>query len=347
MEDLITDNDNTLRAPGIQMEIVNIQTYLCQHGFNRQITINNDALSLKPCQHITLTTNTPSCFIKDKVNTRPTGNQMCPAVNVEPLDIDERDTIIISDKFTVYNNPHNDHTDYDNTPAPNRAYIGTQTREDRSQVEYQSYFHGLPEVCHSEVSDSLIRQNSITDDKQYKCEICQKVFKHRQSLKAHYRIHTGEKPYQCKVCQKHFNRGSHLKEHKRIHTGEKPFQCDVCQKCFRHNTSFARHKRTHTGEKPFQCEACEKCFIRHDSLIEHKRLHTNEKPYQCDVCHKCFNRVSNFNRHKRLHTREKPFQSYVCQKCFTQAHQLKVHRRLHSGEKPFQCDVCQKYFTQA
>ena len=345
MEDLITDNDNTLRAPGIQVEIVNIQTYLCQRGFNRQSTKHNDAEHLEPQQQMAWTANSPCTLLQDEANI--TGDQMCLAVKTKPLDIDDKNTITISDKFTVYNNPHDDHTDYENNPAPSQACIDTRTSENSLQVEYQSYLQSHPKVFQRDFADSLTRQNNLTDDKQYKCEICEKVFKHSHSLKSHRRIHTGDKLYQCKICQKDFIWVSHLNQHKRIHTGEKPFQCDVCQKCFRHSSSFAMHKRTHTGEKPFRCEVCEKCFTRADTFNEHKRIHTGEKPYQCDICHKCFTQTNHLKEHKRLHTGEKPFLCDVCQKYFRTLSAVIIHKRIHTGEKPFQCDVCQKCFTQS
>ena len=117
MEDLITDSDNTLPSPGIQMEIVNIQAYPCQQRFNRQSIINNDAAIVEPHKHITWTANPSSSYIQGEAEI--TGDQMCLAVNTKPLDIDDRDTITISDKFTVYNNPHDDHIDYKDNPALN------------------------------------------------------------------------------------------------------------------------------------------------------------------------------------------------------------------------------------
>ena len=202
MEDLITDNVRTLLEPSIEIEIANIQKYLCQHGFNRQSSEHDEAVLSNPNQQIAWTPSSPSSFIQDKDNI--TGDQMCLAVNAKPLDIDDRDKITISDKFTVYNNTHDNHTDYENNPAPTQAYMDTHTRESSLQVNYQSYLqnHLPPEVCYSKVTDSLTKQNSIIDDKQYESEISQNVFKNGNDLKVHHCMHTRKKPYQCKICQK-------------------------------------------------------------------------------------------------------------------------------------------------
>eukprot|EP00116_Pleurobrachia_bachei_P003504 sb/3463766/ len=60
----------------------------------------------------------------------------------------------------------------------------------------------------------------------FECEECGKRLSTPQSLKRHYKIHTGERPYKCKECGKAFNDSSTLAHHQRIHTGERPYQCD-------------------------------------------------------------------------------------------------------------------------
>ena len=298
MEDLITNNDNTLRAPGIQMEIVNIQAYLCQHGFNRQRTKHNDTIVLEPRQQIAWATNSPSPLNKDPRSANITGNQMCHAVNAKPLDIDDRDTIMISDKFTVYNNPYDDHIDDKNSSAPSQAYMDTGTKENSFHMEYQSH---------------LQHQRK----KPYQCKVRHSSFAQGRHLNQHKHLHTMKKPFKCDVCQKCFRYTSALITHKRIHTGEKPFQCGVCAKCFTRANVLNQHKLLHTGEKPFQCDVCEKRFTQAIHLTQHKRIHTGEKPFQCDVCQKCFRYTNGLMRHKRIHTGEKPFQCDICQKCFT------------------------------
>ncbi|XP_069670849.1 zinc finger protein 723-like isoform X2 [Periplaneta americana] len=181
-------------------------------------------------------------------------------------------------------------------------------------------------------------------DNSIKCNICNKVFVTRQSLKHHVRIHTMKKSMKCDVCGKCFSRLAKLKEHVRIHTGEKPFKCEICGKCFSHIGNLNQHARIHTGERPFNCEECGKCFTQLGHLRYHVRNHTGEKPFKCDVCGKCFSESSNFNNHARIHTGEKRFKCEACGKCFSKSSHLSVHARIHTGERPFKCEVCGKCF---
>ena len=74
---------------------------------------------------------------------------------------------------------------------------------------------------------------TLSIEKQFLCENCQKTFKSIKSLKGHVKIHTAEKPFECLSCQKRFARKNDLERHIRIHTGEEPFECKECGKKFK------------------------------------------------------------------------------------------------------------------
>ena len=119
----------------------------------------------------------------------------------------------------------------------------------------------------STLPESLRLNN--TGAKPYKCRYCQKVFKHKSTLKVHERIHTGEKPYKCQHCGKAFTQLGNLKTHLRTHTGEKPYQCQQCSRGFTQSSGLNAHLRTHTREKPFQCQHCSKAFATSGGLKHH------------------------------------------------------------------------------
>ncbi|VVC40631.1 Zinc finger C2H2-type [Cinara cedri] len=173
----------------------------------------------------------------------------------------------------------------------------------------------------------------IIKEKPYKCEVCEKSFRHKPNLLQHTKIHTGRKPFKCEVCKKSFRRKSHLTEHIRIHTGEKPFECDVCGISFTQKSNLLVHTRTHTGgKKPFKCNVCEKSFKHKSNMLVHTKIHTGENLLKCAVCEKLFGYKSNLLVHTMIHTGEKPFKCEVCNKSFKRKSHLLEHTRIHTRE---------------
>jgi len=58
---------------------------------------------------------------------------------------------------------------------------------------------------------------------------------------------TEEKPYKCDMCDNAFRQLGHLKTHMRVHTGDKPYKCDVCDKAFRRSGDLSVHMRVHSA----------------------------------------------------------------------------------------------------
>ncbi|XP_069682571.1 zinc finger protein 22-like isoform X6 [Periplaneta americana] len=162
---------------------------------------------------------------------------------------------------------------------------------------------------HSVHSTKMLRAH--TDEKRFKCNVCEKCFSNSSNLRRHVLKHTGKKAFKCDICGKCFFEQRHRKSHARQHTGEKPFICDVCGRCFSHSGTLKSHTRQHTGEKPFKCNVCGKCFSQSATVLSHERRHTGEKPFKCD-CGKCFSQLSNLKSHECKHTGEKPFKCNLC-----------------------------------
>ncbi|XP_061436768.1 zinc finger protein 93-like [Lethenteron reissneri] len=68
-------------------------------------------------------------------------------------------------------------------------------------------------------------------------------------LTQYQRTHTEDKLFRCTLCDKAFAWSSGLQIHQRIHTGEKPFRCTLCGKAFAGSSNFKRHQRTHNHQK--------------------------------------------------------------------------------------------------
>ena len=70
-------------------------------------------------------------------------------------------------------------------------------------------------------------------------------------------IHKGEKQYPCNVCDKIFTNNTILNEHMEMHKREKPFKCSSCEYSFQNDTSLNEHMEMHKREKSFKCSSFE------------------------------------------------------------------------------------------
>jgi len=114
-----------------------------------------------------------------------------------------------------------------------------------------SHWFESEEALNLHINTHLIMQRttkkrSDDPDRPWQCEVCNRKFAEKCTLKRHIRIHTNEKPWKCTFCTKAFNQSCSLQAHIRIHTGERPFPCDFCPKRFRQSTHRRQHcKRVH------------------------------------------------------------------------------------------------------
>ena len=90
-------------------------------------------------------------------------------------------------------------------------------------------------------------KNENKNENNWKCNKCSYIARHSSNLTSHYRlIHTEEKPWKCSICNKRFGRSDYLVKHERCHTGEKPHLCTICNKRFIQRSVLTKHlKRVH------------------------------------------------------------------------------------------------------
>ena len=88
------------------------------------------------------------------------------------------------------------------------------SQQDATETSFQNHHS----VKTSKNNNSRNNSKSSASAVNNSCSECGKIFKRKQDLKSHMRVHTGEKPYQCKVCLKAFGLASNFSKHRRTHS---------------------------------------------------------------------------------------------------------------------------------
>ena len=224
----------------------------------------------------------------------------------------------------------------------------------------QQKLHFRPEEKATKKSLSSSEENTA-EEEAFRCDECNRSFKHRFSLAGHMAAHSrnkldkkdvvdtpsskkktlpGNQPrktfisiegmtYSCSRCNLDFVVANEFKRHMTGHNVFSPFTCYFCNRPFSQSGHLKAHMLTHTGEKPFSCDQCSKSFSRNSDLQIHYRVHTGEKPFKCPMCEKPFSFSSSLRNHMRLHAGEKPFRCQFCERTFAQKIQCQKHIRVH------------------
>lgn len=77
----------------------------------------------------------------------------------------------------------------------------------------------------------ILHQREHTGEKPYVCYKCPKAYKQKSHLDRHLDTHFGVK-HKCDICDKEYSKRSSLKIHMFEHTDDKPFQCLDCMEKF-------------------------------------------------------------------------------------------------------------------
>jgi predicted RNA-binding Zn-ribbon protein involved in translation (DUF1610 family) len=200
----------------------------------------------------------------------------------------------------------------------------------------------------SEQIDTEVKEYDVSSPvAQFKCDLCDKEYKHRGNLDEHKKAkHEGIR-YICDQCGYKSAKQSNLTAHKKAKHEGLMYYCGYCDYKVQYQDSLNRHKQAkHEGMK-YACDICDFKTISQFSLVDHIQVKHEGVTYDCDQCDYKSTRVHNLKTHKQAmheHTR------YKCDQCeFETSKQdsLKGHiKSEHEGVR-YPCDQCDlKYTTQ-
>ncbi|XP_053673540.1 PR domain zinc finger protein 5-like [Anopheles nili] len=199
-------------------------------------------------------------------------------------------------------------------------------------------------ICKKIIAKHKIKEHMITHMGAHRCDICDKTFATKFSLKTHSSLlHAADEldheKLQCNQCNRLFNNNTQLKIHSRIHVLA---PCPICAKMIV-RFKMKEHIEAHKG---FQCETCKKMFKKKCNLQSHHMLvhapsniHEAAAIEDCDQCDRSFINLKQLKVHQRKHT------FTPCPVCKKMIMKYKASEHIAAHRGAFRCNICDRNFT--
>lgn len=115
------------------------------------------------------------------------------------------------------------------------------------QQKYKMFYFLAMHDCRKSYSKNMEEILAVDFDNlktALQCKICDKKFKNKKNLCAHYKTHNSDTCYQCNICWRYYKDSSKLRKHKRyVHSEQRKFECSHCGLKFKEKNTLVRHGR--------------------------------------------------------------------------------------------------------
>lgn len=236
----------------------------------------------------------------------------------------------------------------------------------------ERFYHEKDDHDQVPTADDNINPGS-NKDKKYKCPVCYKCVKTKESWKTHMNDHfnTDIKELTCDICNSVMRTKQKLKLHKETH-GVAKYACNICGKLFRLKHYINAHRIVHQSESggnqatvknpphqqknvvvkeriPGLCDICGRVFKMKSMAAKHRTVHLGNasKKYSCPICSKRFRLHKTLREHMYTHSEDKNFICELCGLAFKSDTNLKMHHKIHHENREYNCQYCKRKFRSS
>lgn len=152
---------------------------------------------------------------------------------------------------TDMNGSNSDHSNQSRNMATTslESYLGSQNAinvDSVSEISPLTSWYSQSMLLGTQMHGNRINHSNPLPDGTFSCSKCGKVLGTKESLYNHMILHRG-KEYRCELCFKVFNHPNNFRQHQRVVHESKRFQCILCGRKFSTKQNYKYHIDTLHG----------------------------------------------------------------------------------------------------
>ncbi|KAJ2942487.1 hypothetical protein O0L34_g16092 [Tuta absoluta] len=159
----------------------------------------------------------------------------------------------------------------------------------------------------SNMNNLKIHLTTHVDARPYVCNVpaCGKSYKDKGTLKKHMVCHQPDRQFECEICQRVFLRKERVKRHIiTVHGKRKCVECDYCGVKFFSKAYLINHiTKKHTKRRKFKyiCDICGLKTYNKPSIVMHLKYgHLNDNDRECKICRTVYKKHEYLKHHYRF-----------------------------------------------